>query len=447
MSKRILVVDDEPSIRQLLSKTLSELSHDVICAQDGHEAEARLSGESFDLVIADIHLPGPNGFELLERARNLVPPLPVIMITGRGTIKDAVAALRAGASDFLSKPFHTQAVTESVARCLEPQFEGQPGHPTTSAALLGEHPAIRLVIERIDKIAGSGGNVLIRGAEGTGREVVARLIHASSDRGAGPFVSVNLSAIPPNLAAEELLGTSPPAATDGPTRTGKIHAAQGGTLYLDGIGDMSAPIQRCLLDLLLHGRIKPVGSNRSVAADVRIVAGTHRKIEQMVEEGAFDRELFYRFNIIPIVLPSLAERATDIPILAEHFRRDMNARHTRAVPPFSKDILDRLCAYDWPGNVRQLLSIVEQLVVAVADREATVHDLPKPLRASVLDLANAPLDLPAAGVDLRSFLSQLEERLIGQALERTGGNKNRAAELLGLNRTTLVEKLRRRSVA
>jgi transcriptional regulator with PAS, ATPase and Fis domain len=314
--------------------------------------------------------------------------------------------------------------------------------------VIGDHPAMRLVLDRVDQIADTDASVLIRGETGTGKEVVARLIHGASERRGSPFVAVNVSAIPEALAESELFGHVRGAFTgaDKP-RTGRFVSAQGGTLFLDEIGDMPRGVQAKLLRALQEREVTPVGASEAIPVDVRVVASTHRDLEGMIAEGTFREDLFYRLDVVPIVIPPLRERRQDIPALAEHFRAEVNAREGRAVPGFALDVIHRLSAYDWPGNVRELENLVERLVVVAATRMVGLEDLPAHLRMSVVDLERATLDLPETGVDLRIFLTQLEERLISQALERTGGNKNRAAELLGLNRTTLVEKLRRRNVA
>jgi DNA-binding NtrC family response regulator len=317
---------------------------------------------------------------------------------------------------------------------------------TQRAALIGEHPAMRRVLERIDQVADTDANVLIRGETGTGKEVVARLIHASSARRAAPFVAMNMAAIPEALAESELFGHEKGAFTGAErTRLGKFRAADQGTLFLDEIGDMPSGLQVKLLRALQERSVQPIGAGEEVAIDVRLIAATHRNLEQLVRDGQFREDLYYRLDVIPIELPPLRERREDIAQLAEHFRREFNARDGRQVPGFSPEVLLRMSTFDWPGNVRQLENTVERLVLLAGNRTVCLEDLPPNLRGDVVDVSAGSLDLPPTGVDLRSLLAQLEERLIDQALQRTGGNKNRAAELLGMNRTTLVEKLRRRN--
>jgi DNA-binding NtrC family response regulator len=449
MPKKVLLVDDDPSIHAGLLRLIKAMGCEAITAATGAEAIARIKSQAFDLCITDLQLADGDGRGVVREARAVRPPVSVVALTAHGTVGDAVDALRIGASDVLGKPFHITALEQLVARLLasEPSRTGH-ARPTPGVAVIGDHPAMRLVLDRVDQIADTDASVLIRGETGTGKEVVARLLHGASQRRAGPFVAVNVSAIPEPLAESELFGHVRGAFTGADkSRTGRFAAADGGTLFLDEIGEMPRGLQVKLLRALQEREVTPVGGSEAVAVDVRVVAATHRDLEGMIEEGTFREDLFYRLDVVPIEIPPLRERRQDIPALADHFRVDVNAREGRTVPGFALDVIQRLGAYDWPGNVRELENLVERLVVVAGHRMIVMDDLPSHLRMSVIDLENATLDLPQSGVDLRIFLTQLEERLIAQALERTGGNKNRAAELLGMNRTTLVEKLRRRNVA
>jgi DNA-binding NtrC family response regulator len=449
MAKKVLLVDDDPSIHAAVLRLIKSLGCEAIATSTGAEAAARLGEQTFDLCITDLRLADGDGRGVVRAARAARPPISVVAMTASGTVAEAVEALRLGAADVLGKPFHLSALEQAMARLLagEPP-RGSRARPTPGVAVIGDHPAMRLVLDRVEQIADTDASVLIRGETGTGKEVVARLVHGASQRRAGPFVAVNVSAIPETLAESELFGHVRGAFTgaDKP-RTGRFVAANGGTLFLDEIGEMPRGVQVKLLRALQEREVNPVGASEPVAIDVRVVAATHRDLEGMIEEGTFREDLFYRLDVVPIEIPSLRERRQDIPALADHFRVEVNAREGRSVTGFALDVVQRLGAYDWPGNVRELENLVERLVVVAGNRMVVMDDLPAHLRTTVVDLENATLDLPESGVDLRIFLTQLEERLIAQALERTGGNKNRAAELLGMNRTTLVEKLRRRNVA
>jgi DNA-binding NtrC family response regulator len=400
---------------------------------------ARLRTESFDVCLANADLSDGNAAALLETARTCRPPVPVVALTGDGKVKHAVAALRAGAIDFLARPFHSELVAQTLRRAVGATDSSRAAE---GATLVGEHPAIRLMLERIDQVADTDANVLIRGEAGTGKEMIARLVHASSARRGGPFVAVNLAELSEGAAEAELFGETGPAG-----HVGRILAAQHGTLFLDEVSALPRAVQPKLLRMLQEREVVSAAGEQPVPINIRIIAAASRNLEQMVRDGTFSDDLYYRLDVIPIEVPALRERKEDIPALADHFRRDINSRSGLDVPGFSPEVMKRLSSYDWPGNIRQLEATIEKLVQLATDRAVTLNDLPTNLRADVVDLGVGIVDLPPYGVDLRLLLTRLEERLIGQALERTGGNKNRAAELLGMNRTTLVEKLRRRSVA
>jgi len=444
----VLIADDEVAIQKALGRVMARLGHEVAMASDGVEAVTRLQAGGIDLCITDLLMPKLGGLDVVKAARVLDPPVPVVVLTGQGGIDDAVAALRAGAADFLSKPFHVATVEELVTTLLREGATPGRRRELPGAAVVGDHPAMRLVLDRVAQIADTDASVLIRGETGTGKEVIARLIHTSSGRRAGPFVAVNMAAVPEALAESELFGHEKGAFTGADrARTGRFAAAHDGTLFLDEIGDLPRAVQAKLLRALQERELVPLGGSDPVAVNVRVIAATHRDLEAMVRQGSFREDLFYRLDVIPIEVPPLRNRRDDIPALCEHFRHDVNLRERRRVPGFSPSVMQRLCSYGWPGNVRELENLIERLVVVAGDRAIDLPDLPPAFRTEVRELERDVLDLPSTGVDLRMLLSRLEDRLIGQALERTGGNKGRAAELLGLNRTTLVEKLRRRNVA
>jgi DNA-binding NtrC family response regulator len=448
MGKKILLCDDDPSIHAGLVRLIRTMGHDAVALSSAREAAARLRAETFDLCITDLSLPDAEGHTVLKEARACRPPVTVVGITAHGVVSHAVAALRAGAADVLVKPFHVSVLEQLLVRLLTEQPAHGAGRQTPAVAVIGEHPAMRLVLDRVDQVADTDASVLVRGETGTGKEVIARMIHGASLRRSGPFVAVNMAAIPEPLAESELFGHVRGAFTGADkSRTGRFVAATRGTLFFDEVGDMPRGLQVKLLRALQEREVTPVGSSENIPVDVRIIAATHRNLEAMIHDGSFREDLFYRLDVIPIEIPPLRERRQDIPALADHFRREVNAREGRSVPGFALDVMQRLTAYEWPGNVRELENLVERLVVIAGNRMVQIDDLPQQLRTSVVDLDAGTLDLPTGGVDLRVLLMQLEEKLIGQALERTGGNRNRAAELLGMNRTTLVEKLRRRNVA
>jgi two-component system, NtrC family, response regulator AtoC len=438
MGTRILLVD-EPSTSGELHHLVEALGHHEVLASSGAEAATRLRSEEFDLCLADMRLPAVETQVLLEAARQRCPPVPVVAVTGEATVKNAVATLRAGADDVGSKPFHTELFAETLRRALATPAHVDDGpRAADGASLVGEHPAVRLMLERIDEVAGTDANILIRGEAGTGKGMIARLVHAASSRRGGPFVAVKLAQLYEPLVESELFGSA--------GQPGRIVQAQGGTLFLDEVASLPLPLQERLLRVLCERMVSPCGDGPAVAIDLRVIASSSDDLEQLVRNGALRDDLYYRLDVIPIEVPTLRDRKEDVPLLADYFRRETNARGGLTVPAFSAEVVSRLSGYDWPGNIRQLETTVERLVNLAGDRPVTLIDLPTNLRADALDLGIDTLDLPPYGVDVRLLLARLEDRLIGQALERTGGNKNRAAELLGMNRTTLVEKLRRRNV-
>ena len=436
MGTRILLVDD-PSTGADLLRLVQVLGHDGVLAGPEAPAAVRLREEPFDLCLADVCRDAEGIEALLAAARECRPAVPIVALTAGPTVRNAVAALRAGAIDFLSRPFHTELFAEVLRRALGGGHDGTPA--ADGASVLGEHPAVRLMLERIDQVAGTDANILIRAEAGTGKQMIARLVHAASARRGGPFVAVSAVDLPEAIAEGALFG-------DG-ARGGLVRQASRGTLFIDEVSALPAGAQARLLRVLQQHSLTPADGGPPIPVDVRVIAASSRNLEPLVREGAFNDDLYYRLDVVPIEVPALRDRPEDISLLADHFRRQANARADLAVPELSAEVSKRLSSYDWPGNIRQLESTVSRLVHVARDREVILDDLPASLRADVVELGVGTLDLPPFGVDLRLLLTRLEERLIGQALQRTGGNKNRAAELLGMNRTTLVEKLRRRSVA
>ena len=441
MHVRILIVDEDKSTLDALERVVSSLGYERVAVDSVTRALDALSGKSFDLCVVSLGLPAEGVRSILAAAHARKNPIPVVVRIAHATVREIVSAFRMGALDFVPRPFHDELCGEIVERALSERAGVSSFLRTSGATLVGEHPAMHVVLERVDQVADSSASVLIRGEEGTGKEVVARMIHACGSRRSGPFITVRLASGEAQLSSGELFGIQRPTSKmRAESGQSKLQEAEHGTLFIDEIANLSRESQIGLLRLVRDPASR-------AHADVRIVAATAHNLESAVREGSFIEDLYYRLNIIPIEIPPLRARLEDIPILVEHFRRAANAFRGRDVPPFPPDVLVRLGECPWPGNVRQLENVVDRLVSAAKDRGVTVYDLPASLRTDVKVLGPAIVDLPPHGVDLRMLLTQLEDRLIGQALERTGGNKNRAAELLGMNRTTLVEKLRRRTVA
>ena len=442
MPKRILIVDDDPARGAELARLVRSLDGEPVPCTSAAEAIARLgqSGPAdqgpqgqIDLCVVDLDLPAAEGTAVVLKARACRPPIAVLALTARGA--GAVEALRAGAAEIVAKPFSPARLTALVRRHTD---DGVARRSSGVGAVIGDHPRIREALERAEEIAGTDLPVLLQGEPGTGKETMARLIHQASARRDGPFVAVNLAAIPEAHCCV--------AGEQERPRSGWMVAARGGTIFLEAIDELSAEAQRKLLRALREGTVtSAVGV--PLPLETRIVAATCVDLGELVAAGRFDAGLHALLASSAIELPPLRERREDIPALAEHFRRQVNAREGRRVPGFALDVMHRFSQHGWPGNVRELEYLCERLVVMAATRMVVMKDLPSHLRIQVVDFERATRRLPATGVDLRELLTELEERFIAEALARTGGNRNRAADLLGLNRTTLVEKLRRRFVA
>ena len=452
---KILLCDDEDSLCRSLGRILRSSGHEVIAA-DGPGGAIRVRQDRFDLILTDIRMPGVDGFEIIATARQHAPHTPVIAMSGNAEIPDAVRAMHAGARDFLIKPFDGRALEEAVAAVLRPQNPSQdPPDPRdwrdrNAPWLLGADPAMLPVLALLSQVADTRCTVLITGESGTGKELAARSLHAGSARASKSFVAVNCAAIPQNLVESELFGHSRGAFTGATaTRLGKFGQADGGTIFLDEIGEMELGVQAKLLRLIQDGELYPVGEETPHNIDVRILAATNRNLEHEVETGRFRADLYWRLNVIPIEMPSLRERTTDIVRLSEYFLGRANERHRRQVTSIDPQTMALMKSYWWPGNIRELENLVERMVIVKGSGVLMPSDLPASVRTPRPTPARgAPVpELPESGADLKTILEAVEEKMIGEALVRTGGNKNRAAELLGLNRTTLVEKLRRRRVS
>jgi two-component system response regulator AtoC len=419
MGKSVLVVGNDAEIAAVVVGVARAMGFDAAANTTAAGAIARLGRQQFSLVVVDLGLPAGEGAAVIMKARACRPAVTTLALTAHGSVAGAVEALRAGAADVVAKPFHTNALRDAITRVTSARASGR---PTAGVAVVGDHPAMRTVIERVDQIADTDAAVLIRGETGTGKEVIARLIHGASSRRTGPFVAVNMAAIPDSLAEAELFGHVRGAFSGADNaRTGRMVAAHGGTLFLDEIGEMPKSLQAKLLRALQDHEVTPVGGGTPIPVDARVVAATHRDLDGMIADGRFREDLFYRLDIVPIEIPPLRARREDIPALAEHFRREVNAREGRSVPGFALDVMRRLSTYDWPGNVRELENFVERAVVIARTRMIVTNDLPThigPMRTQVLDLERVTRDLPMQRDDLRLLLAEIHERLLAEARRR-----------------------------
>jgi two-component system, NtrC family, response regulator AtoC len=446
MSKRVLIVDDEKNMRWVLSQALSAEGFDVAEAVDGNSALDSVSDQEPDVMVLDHRMPAPDGMEVLRKLRAKGLSFPIIMLTAHGNVATAVEAMKAGASEYLTKPFDLEelklaidkalqysglaAEVERLRRELDAEYDVQ--------GIVASDPGMMGVLETVTKVAPTMATVMIYGESGTGKELIARAVHNLSDRASKPFVSVSAGALPETLLESELFGYEKGAFTGAVTpKPGRFEMANGGTLFLDEIGDISPATQVKLLRVLQERRFERLGGTRSIEVDVRVVAATNQDLQQLIADGTFREDLFYRLNVVPVSLPPLRARAGDVPLLVAHFLEKFNAGTKRISP----QALEALVKYPWPGNIRELENTIERIVILSHGDEIGVPDLPAEVRAGVspADRPTTGFALPDDGVDLE----EVELDLVRQALDRTGGSVPKSAKLLGLTAKTLEARMQR----
>lgn len=454
MIGRILIVEDDDTFRGLLATILEDAGHLVTQAVDGKAGLARLHQASFDLVLSDLKMPKMGGIELFQASRIDMNAPPFVLITAFGTVEEAVAAIKDGVSDFLTKPLKDPDTLRAlVARLLTEHCRERRLAALDEAEMAGLPPldilfagkAMAKVRWLVGEVATTEATVLIGGESGTGKELLARYIHLCSPRKRGPFVAVNCAAIPENLLESELFGHEKGAFTGAiRNRVGRFELAQGGTIFLDEIGDMSPALQVKVLRVIQEKQFERIGGVKTINADVRIITATNQNLEKAVQEKRFREDLFYRINVIPVHLPPLRERGADIPIMANHFLQKFNKLKNKNVTMIKPEAMDYFMRYPWPGNVRELENLIEMLVVMKEDGDIGVDDIPtKILNCGSGGYVSADIEMPAEGICFNDMVCQFEKELLLKALKKSGGIKNRAAKYLNLNRTTLVEKLKR----
>jgi DNA-binding NtrC family response regulator len=444
----ILVVDDDPALCELLEEILSGRGHRVKSARNVAEAWTVLHREEFDVVLTDLNMPGRGGIDFCAELHANRPDLPVIIMTAFGSLETAIAALRAGAYDFVTKPVDFDLLGFCLERALQHRqlqekirlLNDQVRLGRTEDTLLGASPAMQMIREQIARLADLDTSILIHGESGTGKELVARALHRQSRRSEGAFVAINCAALPESLLESELFGHVRGAFTDArDNRRGLFAEASGGTLFLDEIGELPLALQPKLLRVIEERKIRPLGGGAEIECDVRIVTATHRDLDEAVREGTFRSDLYYRLNVIPIDLPPLRARGNDILLLAQNFIADLAQRFGKSVTGLAEPAARRLLTYPWPGNVRELRNVIERAVALTAHDRITVQDLPESLQkpGGDLPLTGAPLD-PLSLLPL----AEMERRYIDQVLDQVGGNRTLAARILGVDRKTLYRKLK-----
>ncbi len=433
----ILAVDDSPATLEVISRHLAGAGYVVHTCGSVEEAGSFLDDTSVDLIITDYKMPRANGLELIKYVRDNFKDTEIMMITGFPTISGAVEAMRDGAGEYLAKPFTGEELLSVVRRILDKQERRRAAHSEnqelSAFGIIGNCPEMQSVYALIRKAAQTSANVFISGESGTGKELVARAVHYNSDRRASAFVPVNCSAIPDTLLESELFGHVKGAFTGAKdSRAGFFEIANGGTIFLDEIGDASPSLQAKLLRVMQSKEFCMVGSSRTRTVDTRIIAATHKDLKRLVAQGQFREDLFYRIHVVEIRLPSLAERGDDILMLTNHFLRKFAQDMNRDVPRVTDEALDALAQYAWPGNVRELENLLQRLVIVGDGPVIDITDLPESMRFSI-----------TRGRHGDKTLAEVEADHIRAVLARTGDNKTRAAEILGIDRKTLREKLKR----
>ena len=451
-TRHLLLVEDEPTLRAVVAEQLGSRGYAVDQTASGEEALAKLSDFAYDALVTDLRLPGISGSSVIEAAVERYPDIVAIVVTGYGTVRDAVDAIKHGASDFVSKPFQIDELTHALEKALEQRrlksenayLRAQLDARYQLGGIVGKSPAMKRLIQTLETVASANSTILISGETGTGKEVVARAIHHNSGRHAQRFVALNCSAIPEALLEAELFGHVRGAFTGAVgNRLGRLEQAHKGTLFLDEVGTMSTALQTKLLRVLQEREFERIGDSNTMKVDVRVIAATNSDLRRMVREGQFRDDLFYRLNVIPVHLPPLRDRKDDVPLLVQHFVEKMRPENGPALT-VSQEAMRALMAYEWPGNVRQLENAIERAVAFRGGRgQIEVGDLPPEVAAVPVESATSGVVLPDGGVDLEALIANIERELIERALERTNSNKNRAAHLLHLKRTTLVEKIKR----
>jgi two-component system, NtrC family, response regulator AtoC len=441
---RVLVVDDEEIVRESLSGWLEKDGYRVETAPDGRKALERIQAEPWSIILLDLKMPGMDGLQVLEETRKIRADAVVVIMTAYATVDTAVSAMKTGAYDYLVKPFDPEELSLLIQKIVTQQalvhenlvLRKALKQEWTFRDLVSKAPAMQAVFELARVAARSQSTILIQGESGTGKELLARAVHAESPRSGGPFVAVSCAALAETLLESELFGHERGAFTGAVgRRKGKFEAAHGGTLFLDEIGDVSLKLQLDLLRVLEERRFDRLGGNETVEVDVRIVAATNRDLKRAVEAGRFREELYYRLNVIPITLPPLRERREDIPLLVDHFVERLTIEMNRHVDGVSADAMRVLIAYAWPGNVRELRNVLERAVVVATSNT---------IRPSDLGLVSTPSEPTenGHGAEMPS-LEEVERRHVAEVLRRTGSNVSQAARILGIDRVTLYNKIKK----
>ena len=451
---RVLVLDDEENIRFFFTEALQKEGYEVRTVGRGDRALELFEEEDFDVAVVDLKLPDADGMEVLKTFRQRRPETPVIMITAHGNRQVALEALNEGAYDYFSKPFDLEDMRVVIRRAAEKarlvrevdrlRKQMEEGRDADAPHLLGESTAMDVVRETITTVADSDVTCLILGESGTGKELAAELIHRQSSRRDGPFVKLNCAAIPDTLIETEMFGYEKGAFTGAAQRTkGKFEQANGGTIFLDEIGDMTSLVQTKLLRVVETGEFHRVGGASSVKVDVRLLAATNQDLKTAIEEGSFREDLYYRINVVSLLLPPLRQHPEDIPILVQAFLRSFNEKFNKSITGVQENVMEHLLAYSWPGNVRELQNVLQRAVVLERGDMVSVTSLPETMASPIPSTRLSLKELEGRSLTdaLKRVKAHYERALIQEALEAAGGNKTRAAQLLKISRVNLHQKI------
>ena len=452
---RVLIVDDDESHAQAVADSLERLGrYDCTVANSGTRGAALIESDTFDVIITDLRMPEVDGLAILRKAKEELPDAEVVLLTGHGSITSAVTAMQHGAYTYLTKPLDIHELRAAVEKASErlrllrqtAELKRRLDEKFGFEGVVGNSPQMHRIITQLQQIAPTDSTVLIQGENGTGKELVARAIHQNSRRKSKPFVPLNISALSESILESELFGHEKGSFTGADRRRiGQFEYANGGTLFLDEVGEMPMNTQIKLLRVLEDGQINRVGANEPIKVNVRLVAATNAELKEMVARGTFRKDLYYRLNVVNIVLPPLRERRIDIPLLMDHFFKEMTARHGKHVSGFSKAAQNALVAYDWPGNIRQLRNTVERMLVVDLDGLLDIDDLPDdipPLHAGSASPAGGALDGQGNDALVGRPLEEVERYYIMKALERAEGKRDEAANMLGMGERTLYRKIK-----
>ena len=459
---RILVVDDESTQRSTLFRFLDRKGYSVVTASSGAEAKLVMQGDQvLDLALVDLNLPDCDGIEFMSEIKSQHPNCEVVILTGNGSIETAVRATQKGAFHFVTKPFVLDEIASLIDRALSHKklqqenkhLREELGQKYKFEKIIGQSDTIQTLLNLVGRVADSESTILVSGESGTGKELIARAIHYNSPRRDNPFVAINCGAIPSELLESELFGHVKGAFTGAiANRVGRFELADGGTIFLDEIGDLEPALQVKLLRVLQERSFEPVGGTKSIQVNVRVIAATNKDLEAQVNAQKFREDLYYRLNVIPVNVPALRERKSDIPLLMSHFIESFNRGRTKKLTGITNEAMEFLCNYQWPGNIRELENLVERLTILKGSGQIELADLPTKYRPAMASSTNSAMtlattmDLPEQGLDFNAAVDQFENSLILRALEKTGWNRNQAAHLLKLNRTTLVEKMKKKGL-